>query len=152
MSEGIKWRCWAYVRITGRILPSGLAARMVALMDAAERMGLEVVGQSQENSSGQSLRRIGLQEALRAVRLGYANAIITYNVLQLSVDSLVLLRVLEIMQDNHAVLICTNEDACTRLHSMGLAQQLYQRSFSLGLGLPWLKNNKNMEKDNNDSK
>ena len=137
MNDGRKWRCWAYVRAYGRVLPSNLAARMAALMVAAERMGLEIVGQSQEMSSGKEIKRIGLFEALRAIRCGYANAIFTYNVLHLSEDRFVLLRVLEIIQDHHAVLICASEDTYTRLHEMGLSQELYQRSFSLGLGLPW---------------
>lgn len=152
MNDGRKWRCWAYVRVTGRILPSGMAAQMAALMDAAERMCLDVVGQSQEHSSGKTLDRMGLKEALRAVRLGYANAIYTYNVLQLSTDKLVLLRVLEILQDHHAVLICAGEDAYTALRGIGISQRLYQRSFCTGLGLPWLGNDKNTETNKNDSK
>ena len=146
--------CWVRKPQAGSAssVPSGMAARMATLMDAAERMGLDIVGQSQEMSSGQTLKRMGLREALRALRLGYANAVITYNVLQLSVDKLVLLQVLEIIQNNHAVLICTAEDACTHLHEMGLSQELYQRAFSLELDLPWLSDNKSMEKNGNDSK
>lgn len=151
MSEKGHWRCWAYVRGYG-IGPSALIRQMSMILAMAERKGLMIVGQSQEISSGKTLRRMGLQEALRAVRLGYANAILTHSVFHLSVDRTVLLRVLEIMQDHHAVLICTAEDTYTCLYNIGLSQQLHQRSLNLTLGLPWPNNDKNMEKDNNDSK
>ena len=152
MNDGRKWRCWAYVRVTGRILPSGMAAQMAALMDAAERMGLDVVGQSQEHSSGKTLDRMGLKEALRAVRRQYANAILVHDVRRLSEDKAALLRILEILQDNNAVLLCIAEDAYTALRGMGLSQQLYQRSFCTGLGLPWLSKDENTETNKNDSK
>ena len=151
VSENHTCRCWVYVRGYG-IGPSALIRQMSTLLDTAEQRGFTVVGQSQEISSGTTLRRIGLQEALRAVRLGYANAILTHSVFHLSVDRTVLLRVLEIMQDHHAVLICTAEDTYTCLYNIGLSPQLYQRSLNLTLGLPWPNNDRNMEKDNNDSK
>ena len=136
MIEGGKYKCSAYVR--GRdTAPLNLIRRMEALLNTDEQMGLTVVGQSQEVSSGRTLHRVGLTEALRTIRLGHANAILVSDVLQLSDDKAVLLRILELMQDRYAVLICTNEDAYMHLHTMGLSQQLYQRSFALKLGVPW---------------
>ena len=138
VSENHTCRCWVYVRGYGIGL-SALIRQTSTLLDTAERRGFTVVGQSQEISSGRTLRRMGLQEALRAVRLGYANAILTHSVFHLSVDRTVLLRVLEIMQDHHAVLICTTEDTYTCLCNVGLSQQLYQKSVALGLDVPWIE-------------
>lgn len=151
MSENRKCRCWVYVRGYG-IGPSALIRQMSTLLNTAEQGGFTVVGQSQEISSGRTFRRMGLQEALRAVRLGYANAILAHSVFHLSVDQTILLRILEIMQNHHAVLICTSEDTYTCLYNIGLTQQLYQRSLNLKLELPWLGSDANTEMIHDDSK
>lgn len=141
MSEKGHWRCWAYVRGYG-IGPSALIRQMSMILAMAECKGLMIVGQSQEISSGKTLRRMGLQEALRAVRLEYANVILTHSVFHLSVDPSVLLRILELLQDHHAVLICIAEDTYTRLCNIGLSQQLHQRAHTMGLGVPWIEKEK----------
>ena len=130
-------RAWAYARdFSGS--PAVLICQMTELLGEAERRGIQTVGASQDMSSGKTLDRMGLKEALRAVRRQYANAILVHDVRRLSEDKATLLRILEILQDNNAILLCTAEDVYTALRSMGLSQQLYQRSFSTGMGLPWL--------------
>ena len=131
-------KAWAYARDFG-VSPAVLICQMTELLGEAERRGIQTVGASQDMSSGKTLDRMGLKEALRAVRRQYANAILVHDVRRLSEDKATLLRILEILQDNNAVLLCTAEDAYTALHSMGISQQLYQRSFSTGMELPWLR-------------
>lgn len=131
-------RAWAYAR--DHAVPSAvLICQMAKLLGEAEQRGIPVVGTSQDMSSGRTLDRMGLREALRAVRRQYANAVLVHDIRRLSEDRTVLLRILEVLQDGSAVLICTAEDAYTALRGMGFSQQLYQRSFSTGLGLPWLE-------------
>lgn len=137
MQQRNEIKAWAYARDFG-ISPAVLICRMTELLGEAERRGIQTVGVSQDMSSGKTLDRMGLKEALRAVRRQYANAILVHDASRLSEDKVTLLRILEIMQDHHAVLICTAEDAYTALRGIGLSQQLYQRSFSTGMGLPWL--------------
>ncbi len=144
-------KAWAYARNFG-VSPAVLICQMAELLGEAERRGIQTVGASQDMSSGKTLDRMGLKEALRAVRRQYANAILVHDVRRLSEDRTVLLRILEILQDNNAVLLCIAEDAYTALRGMGLFQQLYQRSFCTGLGLPWLSKDENTETNKNDSK
>ena len=94
-------------------------------------------------SSGRTLDRMGLKEALRAVRIGHANAVLVRDVSQISGDKHTLLRVMETLQDHGAILLCTKEDTYASLRAKGISQQLYQRSFCMGLGLPWLEKNRN---------
>lgn len=138
MQQRDEIKAWAYARDFGAS-PTVLICQMTKLLGEAERKGIQTVGASQDMSSGKTLDRMGLKEALRAVRRQYANAILVHDVRRLSEDKATLLRILEILQDNNAVLLCIAEDAYTALRSMGLSQQLYQRSFSTGMGLPWLR-------------
>ena len=131
-------RAWAYVRdICAH--PSVVIGQMSRLLKDAEARGIPVVGASQDMSSGKTLERMGLLSALRAVRTGYANAVIARDVSRLSENRQVLLRVMEILQDHGGVLICTAEDAHASLQAKDIAHILRQRADSLGLGLPWLE-------------
>lgn len=151
MQQRDEIKAWAYARDFGAS-PAVLICQMTKLLGEAERQGIQTVGASQDMSSGKTLDRMGLKEALRAVRRQYANAILVHDVCRLSEDKATLLRILEILQDNNAVLLCIAEDAYTALRGMGLSQQLYQRSFCTGLGLPWLSKDENTETNKNDSK
>lgn len=131
-------RAWAYARDFA-VSPAVLICQMAKLLGEAEQRGIPVVGTSQDMSSGRTLDCMGLKEALRAVRRQYANAVLVHDIRRLSENRAVLLRILKVLQDNSAILICTAEDAYAALRGMGLSQQLYQRSFCAGLGLPWLK-------------
>jgi len=134
-------KAWAYVR-DFCVPPDVLICQMTQLLGDAERQGIPVVGMSQDHSSGRTLDRIGIKSALHAICTGYANTILTHDVLRLSEDRHTLLRIMEILQDNRAVLICTAEDAYTALRSKGISPQLYQRAFSTGLRLPWVDKKK----------
>lgn len=138
MQQRDEIKAWAYARNFG-VSPAVLICQMAELLGEAERRGIQTVGASQDMSSGKTLDRMGLKEALRAVRRQYANTILVHDVRRLSEDRAILLRILEIMQDHNAVLLCTVENVYAVLRSMGLSQQLYQRSFCTGLGLPWIE-------------
>ncbi|MCM1296701.1 MAG: recombinase family protein [Muribaculaceae bacterium] len=138
MEDEKSLRAWAYVRDTS-VHPSVVIGQMSRLLKEAEARGIPVVGASQDMSSGMTLERMGLLSALRAMRTGYANAVITRDVSRLSVNRQVLLKVTERLQDYGAVLICTAEDAHASLQAKDIAHILRQRADSLGLGLPWIE-------------
>lgn len=98
-----------------------------------------MVGTSQDMSSGLTLERMGLLTALRATRTRCANTLLVQDVSWLSKDRHTLLRIMEILQEHDAVLLCTAEDAHASLQAKGLTEQLCQRADKLGLGLPWLE-------------
>lgn len=129
-------RAWAYARDIN-VPPSVVISQMFQLLKEAERRDLPVVGTSQDISSGMTLERMGLLMALRGTRTRYANALFVRDVSRLSEDRRVLLRIMEILQEHDAVLLCTAEDAHASLQAKGLAEQLFQRADKLGLGLPW---------------
>ncbi len=135
-------RAWAYAR-EDSTLPGILICQMAELLGDAERQGIQTAGASQDMSSGKTLDRMGLKEALRAVRTGHANAVLVKDVSRISGDKHTLLCVMETLQDHGAVLLCIKEDAYTSLRAKGVSQQIYQRSFCMGLGLPWLEKSRN---------
>ncbi len=133
-------KAWAYVR-DFCVPPSTLICQMTQLLNDAEQQGIPVVGMSQDHSSGKTFDRIGLKSALHAICTGYANTIFTHDVCRLSEDGHTLLRIMEVLQDNSAVLICSSEDAYTSLREKGISPRLYQRAMAMGLRLPWRKGN-----------
>lgn len=136
MKRESEYRVWAYVRDSN--VPTGVViAQMSQLLGEAGRLGLSVVGMSQDIHKGRTLDRPGLKDALRAIRTGYADAVLVCDVARLSEDRYTLLQIMEVLQDYGAVLICTAEDAYAGLRLADISQQLYQRAACFGLGLPW---------------
>lgn len=133
---------WAYAR-DDSTSHGILICQMVELLGDAERRGIQTAGASQDMSSGKTLDRMGLKEALRAVRTGHANAVLVRDVSRISGDKHTLLRVMEILQDHGAVLLCTKEDAYASLRAKGVSQQIYQGSFCMDVDLPWLEKSRN---------
>ena len=139
MKQESEYRAWAYVR--DRDVPPGIViAQMSRLLGEAERLCLSVVGMSQDIHNGRTLDRPGLKDALRAIRTGYADAVLVRNVSRLSEDRYTLLRIMEVLQDHGAVLLCTAEDTYAGLRLADVSQQLYQRAACFGLGMPWIGN------------
>lgn len=136
MEQKRNLRAWAYARETG-VRPSVVIRQMARVLKEAERIDLPVVGTSQDMSSGMTLERMGLLTALRATRTRCANALLVQDVTRLSGDRFTLLRIMEILQEHDAVLLCTTEDAHASLQAKGLTEQLCMRADKLGLGLPW---------------
>ena len=132
-------RAWAYAQ-DFTASPTVLICQMAELLGDAERRGIQIVGASQDMSSGKTLDRMGLKDALRAIRTGYADAVLVRDVSRLSEDRHTLLRIMEVLQDHGAVLICTAEDAYAGLRLADVSQQLYQRAACFGLGPPWIEN------------
>lgn len=138
MKQEKQCRAWAYARDIS-VPPAVLICQMAELLGDAERRGIQTVGASQDMSSGKTLGRMGLKEALRAIRTGYADAVLVRDALRLSEDSYTLFRIMEVLQDHGAVLLCTAEDAYTDLRLKNVSQRLYQRAACFGLGLPWIE-------------
>lgn len=136
MGQKRELRAWAYARDIN-VPPSVVIGQMSQLLQEAEQKDLPVVGTSQDISSGMTLERMGLLTALRATRTRYANALLVRDVTRLSKDRHILLRIMEILQEHDAVLLCTAEDAHASLQAKGLAELLCQRADKLGLFLPW---------------
>lgn len=135
--ERERLRAWAYVRDFG-VSPKVLGEQMALLKKEAAGLSVQLVGASQDISTGQSFERRGLAEALNAVRTGCANAVIVRDLARLGEDKYTLLHILETLQNNNAVLLCTAEDTYESLRAANLAPILFQWSFATGLGLPWL--------------
>ena len=129
-------KLWAYVRSSSP-RPEVLIQQMKGLLTDAEQNGWQIVGTSQDMSTGRTLARMGLWEALRAIRQQQANALLVEDVGRISHEYCTALRVLEFLQDHGAVLLCTQCDVSYVLYVKGLSQALYQRAASKGLGLPW---------------
>ncbi len=138
MKQEQQCRAWAYARDFA-VPPAVLICQMAELLGDTERRGIQTVGASQDMSSGKTLDRMGLKEALRAVRTGYADAVLVRDILQLSEDPYTLFRIMEVLQDHGAVLLCTAEDAYAGLRLKNVSQRLYQRAACFGLSLPWIE-------------
>lgn len=111
-------RVWAYARDIN-VHPNMVISQMSQLLERADQKNLPVVGTSQDISSGMTLERMGLLTALRATRTRYANALLVRDVSRLSEDRHILLRIIEILQEHDAVLLCTAEDAHASLQAKG---------------------------------
>lgn len=133
-----EYRAWAYVR-GSNVPPGAVIAQMSQLLQEAERLDLSTVGMSQDIHNGRTIDRPGLKDALCAIRRGYADAVLVRDVSRLSESRGILLRIMAVLQDHGAVLICTAEDAYAGLRLADVSQQLYQRAACLGLGLPWIE-------------
>jgi DNA invertase Pin-like site-specific DNA recombinase len=129
-------RLWAYARSSSPH-PEVLIRQMQSLLTEAEQNGWQIVGSSQDMSTGRTLARMGLREAQRAILHQQANALLVEDVGKISHDYYTALRVLEFLQDRGAVLICTQCDVRYEVHIKGLSQALYQRAARKRLGLPW---------------
>lgn len=132
----MNFRLWAYARSSSPH-PEVLIRQMQSLLTEAEQNGWQIVGSSQDMSTGRTLARMGLREAQRAILHQQANALLVEDVGKISHDYYTALRVLEFLQDRGAVLICTQCDVRYEVHIKGLSQALYQRAARKRLGLPW---------------
>lgn len=131
-------RAWAYAWDTEGH-PSVVVSQMTQLLGEAERLGIHVVGMSQDKSNGKTLDRQGLKDALRAIRTGYGDAVLVREVSQLSEDSHTLLRIMKVLQNHDAVLLCTAEDAYAGLQAKDITRILRQRADSFNSKLPWIE-------------
>ena len=127
---------WVYARSSSHH-PEVLIRQMKGLLTDAEQNGWQIVGTSQDMSTGCTLARMGLREAQRAIRQQQANALLVENVGKISHDYSTALHVLEFLQDHGAVLICTQSDVRYELYIKGLSQPLQQRAMSKGGIVPW---------------
>lgn len=138
-------KLWAYARSSSSH-PEVLIRQMKGLLAEAEQNGWQIVGTSQDMSTGRTLARMGLREAQRAIRQQQANALLVEDVGKISHDYYTAMRILEFLQDRGAVLICTQCDVRYELHIKGLSQALYQRAARKRLGLPWRTGGKSFAK------
>ena len=106
---------WVYARSSSHH-PEVLIRQMKGLLTDAEQNGWQIVGTSQDMSTGRTLARMGLREAQRAIRQQQANALLVENVGKISHDYSTALHVLEFLQDHGAVLLCTQSDVRYELH------------------------------------
>ena len=139
-------KLWAYARSSSP-RPEVLIRQMQGLLTEAEQNGWQIVGTSQDMSTGRTLSRMGLREAQRAIRQQQANALLVEDVGKISHEYYTVLRVLEFLQDHGAVLICTQCDVSYVLYIKELSQALHQRAVRKGFGLPWQMGGKNFAKE-----
>ena len=139
-------RAWAYTRDCG-VSPGALMEQITQLKKEAARLTIEVVGASQDISTGMSMDRRGLSEALTAVKTGCANTLLVRDLERLGEDKYTLLHIMEILQNNGAVLLCTAENTYDSLRAAGISPILFQWSFATGLGLPWLEEEPCLERE-----
>lgn len=127
---------WLYVRSGSQSL-SALAAQTRDLLEEAERRGYTVVGTSQDQHSGSSIRRTGLKLMMGAVRRGNAHIVMVWDLSRLSRDNSILFRILRFLQDQGAVLETADTDLRYELSVRGLELPLRQRAVQKGRPVPW---------------
>lgn len=127
---------WLYSRSGSQNL-SILTAQMKDLLEEAERRGYTVVGTSQDQQSGSSIRRTGLKLMMGAVRRGEAHTVMVWNLSRLSRDKDTLIRILGFLQDQGAVLVTAGTDLRYELSIHGLEATLYKRAVQKGRSVPW---------------
>ena len=127
---------WAYARSSSPH-PEVLIRQMKGLLTDAEQNGWQIVGTSQDMSTGRTLARMGLREAQRAIRQQQANALLVENVGKISHEYYTALHVLEFLQDHDTVLITTDSDLRYELYLKGLENRFFQRAARKSLSLPW---------------
>ena len=88
MSDELK--LWAYARSSSP-RPGGLIRQMERLLADAGQNGWQIVGASQDMSTGKMLTRMGLREAQRAIRMKQANGILVESVGKISHECLIML-------------------------------------------------------------
>lgn len=137
MSENREMRtAWLYVRSGSQSL-SALSAQMRDLLEEAERRGYTVVGTSQDQHSGSSIRRTGLKLMLGEVRRENAHIVMVWDLSHLSRDNSTLIRILNFLQDHGAVLVTVGTDLRYELSIRGLELSLRKRAVQKGRSLPW---------------
>lgn len=114
-----------------------LTAQMKDLLEEAERRGYIVVGTSQDQQSGNSIRRTGLKLMMGAVRRGEARTVMVWDLSRLSRDKDTLIRILGFLQDQGAVLVTAGTDLRYELSIRGLESTLYKRAVQKGRSVPW---------------
>lgn len=127
---------WLYSRSGSQNL-SILTAQMKDLLEEAERRGYIVVGTSQDQQSGNSIRRTGLKLMMGAVRRGEARTVMVWDLSRLSRDKDTLIRILGFLQDQGAVLVTAGTDLRYELSIRGLESTLYKRAVQKGRSVPW---------------
>lgn len=127
---------WLYSR-SGSQNRSILTAQMKDLLEEAERRGYIVVGTSQDQQSGNSIRRTGLKLMMGAVRRGEARTVMVWDLSRLSRDKDTLIRILGFLQDQGAVLVTAGTDLRYELSIRGLESTLYKRAVQKGRSVPW---------------
>lgn len=130
------YTAWLYVRSGSQSL-SASSAQMRDLLEEAERRGYTVVGTSQDQHSGSSIRRTGLKLMMGAVRRGNARIVMVWDLSRLSRDNSILFRVLRFLQDQGAVLETADTDLRYELSVRGLELPLRQRAAQTGRPVPW---------------
>ena len=127
---------WLYSRSSDPH-PRVLFEQTQKLLWEAQNRAYLVAGVSQDMGSGRSLRRIGLQKALQAVRDGSVRSVLVQDLDRLSFQIPVLKKALECLQDYGAVLITSESDLRYELCRKGLEEYFYRRAARKGCGLPW---------------
>lgn len=81
-------RAWIYCRIDApEDLHGALKRQRQQLMDYAEQMNCEVVGSSQDQASGLSMNRPGLNEVMEAARAGRLDVLIVRDISRVGRDT-----------------------------------------------------------------
>lgn len=81
-------RAWIYCRIdVPEDLHGALKRQRQQLMDYAEQMNCEVVGSSQDQASGLSMNRPGLNEVMEAARAGRLDVLIVRDISRVGRDT-----------------------------------------------------------------
>ena len=101
---------WLYSRSSDRN-PAALFRQMESLREEAERQGYYVAGNSQDMSTGRNIRRMGLQQMLKAVKSGSVRAVMLQDLFRLSRDTAVLVQILEFFQSHNIMLIVLNRES-----------------------------------------
>ena len=69
-----------------------------------------VAGNSQDMSTGRNIRRMGLQQMLKAVKSESVRAVMLQDLFRLSRDTAVLVQILELFQSHNIMLIVLNRE------------------------------------------
>lgn len=89
-------RAWIYCRIDApEDLHGALKRQRQQLMDYAEQMNCEVVGSSQDQASGLSINRPGLNEVMEAARAGRLDVLIVRDISRVGRDTCQTMKYLE---------------------------------------------------------
>lgn len=127
---------WLYVRSGSQSL-SALSAQMRDLLEEAERRGYTVVGSSQDQHSGSSIRRTGLKLMMEAIRRENVHIVMVWELSHLSQDNSILFWILRFLQDHGAVLETAATDLRYELSICGLELPLRKRAVKKRRILPW---------------
>ena len=126
---------WIYTRFHGSA--DQIMRQQLTLGLNVRGTDFAVVGRSSDPADTPMPLRQGLRQALRAVRSGAADALLTATPENISHSNRRLRRVLNRLQDSGAVLLCVDCDLGYDLYLRGLEYPLRSRAARKGLGLPW---------------